>query len=604
MSSADFSKQLVQDERLCVTDSLKFGVFKSGQNVTTQRYKATSSSPSSQTYSIQTPSEITIIDRKVVWQSTYKLVVSGIPLAGEYLVNYGVADSLAPLPLHSSATTLQVQVNNNSVAVNIRDILPQLLRSYGDERALSRYDGIAPLKPDTYADYENLTGVLNNPATSYASIADNSIEPRGSFYIDSIVQTSPTSANGAQTAGDGVITAGTGIVTGTTHVTEITFTSYEPLWLSPFHFANLSSNQMGVYGVSNMNFIFNIGQMNRILRFGNTQARFNYQPAGAFGNTYTGDLTKNLPSVTLSEVSSAYLIFQMLTPHPSQLLPSKNVCDYVDFPRFLTTNLDAVASATYDSTASQLVSAGKASLTSNNIQLNQVPDMLLICVRKPMSSQNNADADAFLPISRISINWNNQSGLLANADQQTLFRMSAETTNQTWNEFRGRACAMLSGGNNTNPVANLKATSGSLLALKFGQHIPIVEDFYSCGSLGSFNLQFTIDVENFNHYPVQPEICLVCVNSGLFITSQGVSSVYTGILTKQDVLSASEQKPISQKKLRLLGGVSSSVLNSVSDVAPETQHAIMDAVKVASKDLQGGMASGGMASGGLRHRLK
>jgi hypothetical protein len=599
MSSADFSKQLVQDDRLCVTDSLKFGVFKSGQNVTTQRYKATSASPSSQTYSIQTPSEITVIDRKVVWRSTYQLTVTGIPLLNQYLVNYGVSDSLAPLPLHMSATTLQVQVNNNSVAVNVRDILPQLLRSYGDERSLSRYDGIAPLKPDTYSNYENLVGALNNPATSFASVADNSIEPRGSFYIDSIVQTSPASANGSQTVGDGVITPQTGIVTGTVHTSVITFTSYEPLWLSPFHFANLSSNQQGVYGVSNMNFIFNIGQMNRILRFGNTAARFNYLPAGATGNAYSGDLTKNLPSVTLSDVQDAYLIFQMLTPHPSQLLPSKNVCDYVDFPRFLTTQLSAVPSATYDPAVSQGILKGTASLTSNNIQLNQIPDMLLICVRKPMASQNNADADAFLPISRISINWNNQSGLLANADQQTLFRMSAETTNQTWNEFRGRACAVLGGGGaNSNPIANLKATSGSLLALKFGQHIPIVEDFYSAGSLGSFNLQFTVDVENFNQYPVTPEICLVCVNSGLFITSQGVSSVYTGILTKQDVLSASEQKPVSQKKLRLIGGVSSSVLNSVSDVAPQTQHAIMDAVKVASKDLRGG------ESGGLHHRIK
>jgi len=120
-----------------VTDSLPFGVVKSGQNVTTQIYPATSQSSSSQTFSIQTPSEVTILDRNIVWKSTYELTISGIPAAGEFLVDLGNRDALAPLPLHMSATTLQVQVNNNSVSVNIRDVLPQLLRMYGDDRSLA-----------------------------------------------------------------------------------------------------------------------------------------------------------------------------------------------------------------------------------------------------------------------------------------------------------------------------------------------------------------------------------------------------------------------------------------------------------------------------------
>lgn len=569
MSSADFKKVLVEDARMRVTDSLPFGVVKSGQNVTTQIYPATSASPSSQTFSIQTPSEVTILDRNVVWRSTYELTISGTPAAGEYLVDLGNRDALAPLPLHMSATTLQVQVNNNSVSVNIRDILPQLLRMYGDDRALSRWNGIAPLAPDTYRNYSDQLGASNNSNGSFQQTADNSLVSRGSYTIDKLEQTQPVIGAGTlnqQTVGDG-----------TARIVKVTFTSYEPLFLSPFHFANLSMNQMGIYGVSNLNFIFNISaQANRLWRCGATVAQIaNY-------------------GVALTAVSGAALHFQMLTPHPSQILPSKNVVDYVDFPRYLTSFNNQIAAAGLNN---NLLTPASQQFSSNNIQLNQVPDMLVIVARKPMASQTNRDADCFFPISSISINWNNQSGLLANATQETLFRMSAKSTNQTWQEFRGYANKYIAPANAAGSIYDTLPqtvlTSGSILALRFGQDIPIVEEFYAAGSLGSFNLQFNIQVENYSLSAQSVEICLMCVNSGLFITSQGVSSTYTGILTKSDVLAASEMKPVSERHLRLVGGVESSAVTSVADVAPKAQEAILDAVSAAKSALGSGAAVSG-----------
>ena len=559
-----------------VTDSLPFGVVKSGQNVTTQVYPATSASPSSQTFSIQTPSEVTILDRNIVWKSTYRLTISGTPAAGHYLVDLGNRDALAPLPLHMSATTLQVQVNNNSVSVNIRDVLPQLLRMYGDDRALSRWNGICPLAPDTYKLYSDQLGANNNSNGSWAQTADNSLISRGSFSIDRLQQTTPVTANAnAQLIGDGI----------TPRVVDLTFTSLEPLFLSPFHFANLSANQMGLYGVTNMNFIFNIAaNATRLWRCGATAAQIaNY-------------------NVQIASVTGSSLIFQMLTPHPSQILPSKNVVDYVDFPRYLTAFAAPIAGAGINANA--LVPT-TVTLPSNNIQLNQVPDMLCIVARKPMTAQTNRDSDSFYPITGISINWNNQSGLLANATQETLFRMSAKTTNQTWPEFRGYANKYLppaqAAGAVYNSQAQLVQTAGSILCLRFGQDIPIVEEFYAAGSLGSFNLQFNLTLQNYDLAAGDVEICLMCVNSGLFITSQGVSSTYTGILTKSDVLAASEMKPVSERHLRLVGGVESSAVTSVADVAPKAQEAIMDAVSAAKSALSG--KGGESATSGGRMKL-
>ena len=90
----------------------------------------------------------------------------------------------------------------------------------------------------------------------------------------------------------------------------------------------------------------------------------------------------------------------------------------------------------------------------------------------------------------------------------------------------------------------------------------------------------------------------MCVNSGLFITSQGVSSTYTGILTKSDVLSASEMKPVSERHLRLVGGVESSAVTGVADIAPKAQDAIMDAVSAAKSAL--GKGESAMSGGRMK----
>ena len=56
-----------------------------------------------------------------------------------------------------------------------------------------------------------------------------------------------------------------------------------------------------------------------------------------------------------------------------------------------------------------------------------------------------------------------------------------------------------------------------------------------------------------------PEICVVCVNSGIFVTSQGTSSIYTGVLTKDLCLQTKSEKPIADLDTRsyerLVGGV-------------------------------------------------
>jgi hypothetical protein len=76
---------------------------------------------------------------------------------------------------------------------------------------------------------------------------------------------------------------------------------------------------------------------------------------------------------------------------------------------------------------------------------------------------------------------------------------------------------------------NVKATQGSLLIVKpaYNFNLPT---FLSGGSLGQFGLQITLSATNFLSYDVvNPEMVVVVVNSGLMVTQQGSSSLYSGL---------------------------------------------------------------------------
>jgi len=81
--------------------------------------------------------------------------------------------------------------------------------------------------------------------------------------------------------------------------------------------------------------------------------------------------------------------------------------------------------------------------------------------------------------------------------------------------------------------------------------------FLSGGSLGQFGLQITLSATNYLSYDVvNPEMVVVVVNSGLMVTQQGSSSLYSGLLTKNMVLETTQQTPAidSSSYHSLVGG--------------------------------------------------
>jgi len=508
--SKDFKKVLVKDDRLNVSDQISYAVHKGGQNMSAAQFNAISASTSSCTWNIQVPSEQTMIDRRLIWTAQITLSIKGTPEAGKRLVNYGLTDALSAFPLHQLASVMTATINNNTVSINMRDVLPSILRM-NDKRQLSRYNGMTPVMYDTYRNYQDAVGAVNNVLGGFENVADNDLYNRGTWVLDSI---------SGNTQGDGA----------TEKTVLCTFTVFEPVLLSPFIYADPASNNQALYGIQNLNFVFNFGSADRVWR------------SSTAGKT-----------VSFVSIASSKLLFNFITPHPSDVMPARNVVPFYEMPRYLT----QVSLTTGVN--------GELPLTTNSLQLNQIPDLLYVMVRKVMGEQKSNDADCWLPITKVAIQFNNQAGILSNATPNDLWRYSTENgCNQSYLEYAGYANQYdVSSGN-----GRVIPTSGSHLVLAFGKDIQISEDFYASGSLGNFNLQINLTVKNntgsaLNASPF--EIVLITQNSGVFCCERGTSSTFTGILTKQDVLDASEQEAYYHASVkRLVGG---GFLDSLKSVA-------------------------------------
>ena len=297
------------------------------------------------------------------------------------------------------------------------------------------------------------------------------------------------------------------------------------------------------------------------------------------------------PPVSASTVSFAdsQLLFQFLTPHASDMLDPRNVVPFYELPVYRSTNLPdlpAKANQGHADATGNFPVAPSLTINSLNIQLSGIPDKLIIFVRKPPSVLRCDDTDCFATITNISLNFNNQAGLLSSMTPEQLYRNSVQSglANMSWDEFCGVTMSVSSGlggvsnshrrspysgfgamqttagGNNTGYLGcQYSPTTGTILVLNFAEVIQLTEEYYAPGSLGSFNLQVRLEVQN-NHYTDwttandQREMVIIPMNSGVFVNERGTSSTFLSLRTKQDVLDALQQQPYSNFEIRRMVG--------------------------------------------------
>jgi hypothetical protein len=524
-----------------------------------------------------------------------------------------------------------MSINNATVSQNTKDILPMLLRMY-DRRKLNRYNSLCPSLPDSfYAEYISGLGCLNNVLAGYNNQSlDEDFVPRGAFPIEILnvihsFEYNPGTGYVKVYDNSCVMIADT--INNKWEIV-IQFTTTEPFICLPPWINTNSNNQAGLVGVNNLSCNFNIDSTcSRVFSTANK-----FISGIALGATSTGMTTCDLTSVQTIEINgtdytvytdtvagssinpfqSSQLLFNFLSLQPEQYkkISSKNCVPYLDYPRYLSSQ----------ASTSTIASKASVTLTSQSLQLNQIPDLLLICVRKPMSSQNWTDPSAFLTINNISMSFNNTAGILSSANQQQLYNISYRNGSaQSFYEFTGSARNNYTGAvdetGNINYTQALVGrgvsvgTTGSLLVLNpvYDFNLP---SYLSNSSLGQYNLYFTINVTNqFASAVANPEICVVTINSGIFTTQLGTSIINTGILTKEDVLRTKDQAPTmdTTDHKRFIGGNLSNM--GMSNVLKLVKNHVKGFINDASGPTEepvsasGGSSSGGSMSAGRISRL-
>jgi len=565
--ASEVTKYSVYDPRIVQTKP-EYAVEKGALSLTNVSFQAQTADSSSVQFNVQVPSENVFVDRAVQWSATQVaqvfvtvVVPAGVTIPAGTPLTPGLL-ATAAFPLHQSVSQMSATINDATVTVNTQDVLPQILR-LSDMRD-ARRQRTCPTMLDRYAIYPDSSAVKNSPLLGWDETKNSDEVPNGGFnglyYATSTGQPildTADSNSGANVAAsvsggagyepwqliDGVPCVETGgLGAGTSPFSfYVAWSSVERLLLPPFIFSDQYELSVGLFGVQNF------------------QVQMNMSPTPLRSVRLSSDLT--LPTNTFGTFASVSaptaaswltglagggmfyqkptLSVQFLTPALDIPLPPKNIVPYMEFPRYIATPQTAVAPST------SLFSAG-TSLVSQTITLPNIPDLLLVYV-KPATYSSSTQGDWSLPITGISLNFDNFSGLLSNATQEQLYQMSVKNgVDMDWSEWSGYSVVTGSHSGATSTTATsrggLVGLVGGPLVLKPGRDFAL-QTGQAPGLVGNFTLQFNLTVQNFTGSSQTPNIYTIPISSGFFETIKGSSRIIKGVLTEQDILSAPEHSP-------------------------------------------------------------
>lgn len=492
----------IQDPRIQnITDNLKFPIYSGASLNSFQQYSSVSANNNQIIFNCPIPSENTLIDRNILINATYKIVLNITNIAvGATAFNYGLGECFQAFPINSSFKNINCTINNTSFSINSQDVIQQLLKMI-EPREFQRYNGMTPTMPDMY--FNNLVDIIGSKADvtgDYKEAGfDNQLLPRGSHPLKSIVVLHTKNAGGTDASLVSTHINDTWKIT-----LEAEFT--EPLFLSPFLFHSKHNyNNQALYGIQCMNFVINLDtSLKRFFTSNNNNISISFD--------------------TTDPISNAKLLFNFLNIQETDQIPIKNIVPYVDYPVYISADSD-------------IITAGSTkTIISQNFQFNQIPDLIILSVRKQMASMTIKNTNSFLPIRNISLNFNNKSGLLSSATPQDLYRLSKSNGSiQSWYEFWGYA-----GKQNTNPAITtigqyLYTTSGSIILINPTKDLGLPY-YLSNSSIGNYNIQFKIEVINNTAENFIPEVVIIGANSGFMTNENGNTEIYTGVLTKEMVV--------------------------------------------------------------------
>jgi len=561
-----------------ITSRAEFGVVSGAAHNTHVSNVANSASNSVLSFTVNVPSQNTVVDRQIMLNAgmafyvQYRVPDDGAPCD----FNYGLTDALQAFPLASMMTSLQATLNNTTVTNEVNYSLPALLR-LNNSRELLRYNSITPDHPDSaFYYYKDGSYACNNVLSGYTNAGlDIDIQGRGAYPVK-ITQ---------------VITSAAGVVVnransaanraGDVFTFNIEAIVTEPLIVSPFIWSGLHDEQsMGFLGINTIGLNINLdSELRRVWStmsskynaVSNPNGQYLGIRPGAFGGVVGAAATQTSSDLwvastygTMTSSQKPQLLLRYLSTQPSQVLDVKNIIPYMSMDSKVTQTGNSSIPGWAPAIGNAANAMQTRSCTSSTYTLNQIPDKILVFAQKKWSDKNATDSNSWLVIKRCNIQFNNQAGLLSSATDKDLWRMSCRNgSNQNWFEWMGSAAVA-----NTTVVAAAGAstsiayipgltrpvpTTGGILVIDPALDLSL-PDYLASSSMGQFQFQITVDVGNQSAEEIVPELVCVFINSGMMVTELGQSALYSGLLDKSLVLSTKDHREALKYSHRVVGG--------------------------------------------------
>jgi hypothetical protein len=472
-------------------------------------------------FTLNPPSTRVFVNRRIILEARFKVTITGRkngsipgisggpatwgPVRDAYLINMaesgargddpatvlGSTDGTCgprAYPLANATQSLQVNINNDQLSQNLGQYWRATTR-YANSLAQSEIDqGTTATMLDMAQAYSQTNGSNLSP---FAKRGANPLQTARTGIYDIVVTANPETDPAADV------------------VAELEFTVREPLYLSPFLFQR-GAQDTGLIGVQTLGLQLQLGGRG---------------PNGLADAIFSLDAYEYSPTTTVTATCESVACYvNFLTPDALQVIPDVN--NYPYYEPVLYTTRDPRPVDANPATIREVV--------MNNIQLNSIPQRMLIFIDEPDSEAKVTKSDTFCSIENVNISFDNRDSLLAAAQPIDLYNIAAKNnTNLTWAEW--------------------SRDVGSVLCLNFGEDIPLRAN-QAVGLRGSYNLRMTVRYRNVKtgkanatgQYPSVP--LTQGVNLSVIVFSVGVMTIAqqnvvrtTGILTNEDVLRSKEQ---------------------------------------------------------------
>jgi hypothetical protein len=413
-----------------------------------------------------------IIGRKLY--ITVRVQMNFTAAAGENTTNILQAgtDGLRAYPFSSCISNLQAQLNGQSITTSFLSDTIHARSRYFNHHAKSLNLSESAAMKDRTQEYSDLYMGVNHPLSNLGDSGLFAGETRGVITRMTITENSPTSA-------------------------QLDLFVSEPVILFPFEFAT-NSNETGISQVERMTMDIQFSHLNRM---------------------WCHDFTKGSQIDSMdTTLLEAYLHINYLTPPNGYQLPP--IC-VLPFDEFQPTPTDI-----------GVFKPGEEKQTSSTvIQFGSVPQQLFIFAKMSNSDrysnlQNEiGSTDTFAQISNITVNYDNQAGILSEAQPIQLYQACvANGIQDSYAEFLGEVNDGFA-VNGVDPTTQFPTgkigLTGTVIRLMFGKDIAASGSLIP-GLLGRSSFIIRATVKNVNyHKEMSYDLWVVPVYEGLVSFSGG-----------------------------------------------------------------------------------